>query len=137
MKVTTLLTVTMTTIIFSGYAQALNVPDPSLDLNSCRALAETEAANDRCDALDYCNKNQSADRTQRRECYFQAEANYGAAAAMEARGSYPAAGAPYPAAGATVPPPAATSRVSTEVADSDYERQTDSNKGWKNANQGD
>ena len=132
MKVFSLLSVAAATFAFSSYAQAANVPDPSVDLNTCLTSVQTRAESDRCYALDNCNKNQSTGREQLRECWFHAEETYRAAAGAAE------VGAPSQQYGAVPPPPAEVNTpVATEAADSDYSIKGGDSKGWKNATQGD
>ena len=128
MKISVLLSIAAVIFTFSNCVQAVTVPDPSLDLNSCLSQAETEAGQHRCYALDDCIKNQSANKEQLKECWFNAEQAY---RVREGGGSHP--GPSY----VSTPGRGATSDVKTEIPDSDYSIKGGDHKGWDNATQGD
>jgi len=127
MKIFALLSIAVSTFMFSSSIQAANIPDPSVDINTCLASAQTPAETHRCYALDNCNKNQSSGKEQLNECWFRAEETYRVEAG--------AAGAPFHGYGA--PLPEVNSPVSTEAADSQYNIKGGDSKGWTNATQGD
>ena len=132
MKVFALLSVAASTFAFSSQGQAANIPDPSVDINTCLASAQAPAERHRCYALDNCIKNQSSGKEQLKECLFAAEETYRAeAGAAEARGPIQGYG------GALPPPPAVTTPIATEVPNSDYSIKGGDAKGWMNSTQGD
>src|SRR5437899_432868 len=130
MKVSVLLSVAVGT--FVSYAHAANVPDPSLDYNSCLSWANTfspgtspfQAAADRCTALQNCNANQSDNAEELRDCVFQAENNYLLASSGESQPQEPSVA------------PGVSSPIVTETADSYYEQKGGDAKGWENADVG-
>jgi hypothetical protein len=147
MKVSTLLSTAALSVIIMGYAQA-NVPDPSVDLNTCLSQAQQyqgtsgfRAAATRCYALDNCNKNSSNNETALRECYLEAEDNF-----LSASGTPPELreGGTNPDFTSFETPPGGggggggpESPVATEKANSNYDIKGGNRKGWENSRQGD
>src|SRR5947208_13881892 len=132
MKISILLSFAVSICIFSNEGQAA-IPGPSVDLNTCLAQAQMENQKHRCFALDDCYKNQSANREDLTECLFNAEEAYrlkegGAAGAVPAGLYQPSS---VPAAGGGF-----TSKVVTEIPDSNYSIKGGDHKGWDNSTQG-
>jgi hypothetical protein len=127
MKIHVLLLTATAAITFSGSVKA-NVPDPSVDLNTCLSWAQTHqgkasfiAASGRCNALDDCNKNSSGNVEDLRDCRFKAESKF--LAAMEViEGVIPSSNAP--------------SSGVTDPANSFYEMRGPEHKGYENSTQG-
>jgi hypothetical protein len=83
MKVSMLLSTAITTFLWVGHTRADLIPEPTADIRTCQAWAEThkgtihyEPAAARCLALANCMENRSANRAELRECIFEAESQY-------------------------------------------------------------
>lgn len=117
------------TFAFVGQAEA-NVPDAGESLDTCLSWANSltgtsafSAAQGRCTALADCQRNQSDNAEELRECTYKVEHNF-----LVATGAAPSAG-PEVASSLTTP-------VATQAADSYYEQKGGDAKGFNEADLG-
>lgn len=117
------------TFAFVGQAEA-NVPDAGESLDTCLSWANSlagtpaySAAQGRCTALSDCQRNQSDNAEELRECTYKAEHNF-----LVATGAAPAV--------APESPSSLTTPVATQAADSYYEQKGGDAKGFNEADLG-
>lgn len=133
MKGHALLLLAAATITFIGSAKA-NVPDPSVDLNTCLTWAHTYEgtasfmpSSSRCHGLHDCNANYSDNAENWRDCKDDVEARF--RAAMEVTEGVGNRQALIPAGNMTSP-------AVTEASDSYYEEIGPEHKGFIRSTQG-